>query len=185
MKRLTTFLPSLLALIAIAGITIGLILPTFRRIQDTRAATIAEYEQFERRYERGRQRSRAALELAEREQVLESLIRRIPNEDAVLTVVRSIEAIAATHQLEERIAIDWSTVRTDTRIVAVPTTIELSGSYPNLLAALRDLERMALPFAVEQLDIASGASPRFGPSAPRARVQLILRTSTLWKTKDA
>ncbi|MBI4434353.1 type 4a pilus biogenesis protein PilO [Candidatus Uhrbacteria bacterium] len=180
MRRLTTFLPALLALAAMVGIVVGLILPTFRRIQVTRAATVAEREQLERRYQLGRTRSRAALELAERELVLESLIRRIPHEETALAVVRSIEAIAATHQLEERIAIDWSTARTGGHTVDVPTTIELSGSYPNLVAALRDLERLPIPSAIEQFDLTTGASPGFGQPAPRARVQLVIHTSTLW-----
>lgn len=181
MKRLIAFLPATLALIALLGVAVGLIVPAVRQIQVIRAATLAEREQLEHRYQRGRNRSRAALALAEREQVLASLSKRIPPEREALAVVRSIEAIATRQHLEERIAIDWSTARKENHIVEVPTTIELSGAYPNLIAALRDLERMPLPIAVEWFDVTSGARVGFGPPAQKTRVQLIIRTSTLWQ----
>lgn len=181
---IAAFLPALLALSAIIGIVAGLILPTFRRIQVTRTAAFTEREQLEYRYQRSRARSRAALELATREQELETLIRRVPHEGEALAVIRSIETIATRNQLEERIAIDWSTARTERRIVDVPTTIELSGSYPNLVAALRDLERLPLPPAIERFDITSGAPPGFGQPAPQARVQLVIHTRTLWQLSD-
>lgn len=180
MKRLVAFLPAFLALIALLGVAAGLIVPTVRQIQATRAATLAEREQLEHRYQRGRDRSRAALALAEREQVLSALSKRIPPEREALAVVRSIEAIAARQHLEERIAIDWSAARRGNHITEVPTTIELSGAYPNLIAALRDLERMALPLAAERFDITTGTRVGFAQPGPRSRVQLLIHTSTLW-----
>lgn len=180
MKRLIAFLPAFLALIALLGVAAGLIVPTVRQIQATRAATLTEREQLEHRYQRGRDRSRAALALAEREQVLAALSKRIPPEREALAVVRSIEAIAAGNRLEERIAIDWSTARRGNHIVEVPATIELSGAYPNLIAALRDLERMALPLTVERFEITTGTRVGFSQPGPRSRVQLIIHTNTLW-----
>lgn len=183
MKRLIAFLPAFLALIALLGVAAGLIVPTVRQIQATRAATLAEREQLEHRYQRGRDRSRAALALAEREQILASLSKRIPSEDQALTIIRSIETIAVQQRLEERIAIDWSTARRGNHITEVPTTIELSGAYPNLIAALRDLERMALPLAIERFDITTGTRVGFTQPGPRSRVQLIIHTGTLWNAK--
>lgn len=180
MKRLIAFLPATLALLALLGVAAGLIVPAVRQIRVTRAATLAEREQLEQRYQRGRDRSRAALALAEREQVLSALSKRIPPEREALAVVRSIEAIAARQHLEERIAIDWSTARRGNHIVEVPTTIELSGAYSTLIAALRDLERMSLPLAIERFDITTGTRIGFTQPGPRSRVQLLIHTSTLW-----
>lgn len=177
------FLPALLALLALVGITAGFVVPTVRRVQAVRAATIAEREQLEQRYQRGRERSRATLALREREQILSAISNRVPSEHEALTVIRSIEAVAASHHLEERIAIDWSTARTVGHIIDVPTTIELSGDYPNLIAALRDLERMTFPLAIEQFDITTGTRAGFVQPGPRSRVQLIIHTSTLWNSE--
>jgi Tfp pilus assembly protein PilO len=183
MKRLIAFLPATLALLALLGMIAGLMIPTVRRIQGIRTAALAEREQLERRYQLGRDRSRAAIALAERELVLTALSNRIPYERDALATIRSIETIAQRRGLEERIAIDWITAREGNRILDVPTTIELSGSYPNLVAALRDLERMPLPIAIERFDITSGQRAGFGQPAQKVRVQLIIRTSTLWSTE--
>lgn len=183
MTSALAFLPALLALLALVGITAGLIVPTVRRVQVVRAATIAEREQLEQRYQRGRERSRATFALRERERVLSAISNRVPPEREALTVIRSIETIATSHHLEERIAIDWSTARTAGHILNVPTTIELSGGYQNLIAALRDLERMTLPLAIEQFDITTGMRTRFEQPGPQPRVQLLIHTSTLWSAK--
>ncbi|MBI4449726.1 hypothetical protein HY634_01590 [Candidatus Uhrbacteria bacterium] len=181
MRRFEAPIAIILSLAAASVLTMGVIVPTFRIVVSFHRATVAEHEQLEHRYRRSIERGRAVQEFSQMEQELAMLRGRVPLERDALTFVRALEAIASRHLLEERIAIDWNAVtRDDRRLMRIPTTMELTGTYPNLIAALRDIERMPLPPAFDRLSFTTSASNGFTPSASRGRVQLVVRAETLW-----
>lgn len=182
MKRLIAPLIPFAFFVMTAAVAFWFIVPTFRSIIGTHAATIATHEQLERRYQRNITRSRALRELAPLEETIAALQERIPEERNALIFVRSIERLAATHRLEERIAIDWSKTTAGRWIMDAPLMIELSGSYPNIIAALRDLERLPLPSVAERLVVSARAADGVSATAPTAaRVQLVLQSRALWR----
>lgn len=186
MRRFETPLVIIGSLAAVVALAIGVIDPTLRAIVSFQRATVAEHEQLERRYQRSIERGRAVRDLGQMEQELATLRNRVPNEHDALTFVRALEDIAQRHHVEERIAIDWHTVpRDDRRFVHVPTTMEFSGTYQNLIAALRDMERMPLPPAFDHLSFTTSTPGGFASRVGRGRVQLVVRADTLWKATEA
>lgn len=184
--RPLTLLAAIAGLLACAiALVLGIIVPTVRTIVAFHDATVAEYASLEHRYRAGRILTRVLRDYTLIRDDVANMRSTIPQERDVLGVVRGIETIAAAHRLEESVAIERNaTTSLGASIARVPMTLELAGRYPDILAALRDLERLPAPPIAETITLTATGGGSSDPHAPATRVQLVARGALLWRTED-
>lgn len=178
----TAFIATTAFAITTIAIIVGIIQPTIRTIVAIRRATIAEYETLERRYRQGRNINLVLKEFTAARPQLTELEQMIPNERTVLTFIQHIERAAAAHGVQETAMLDRDALKAiGGDLQRMPIIIDLLGPYPNVIAALRDIERLPLILPITDVAFTVESGNLDAPGA-HPRVRLHISGATPWRT---
>lgn len=181
-SRSITFLTPVALFVAAITIIAAVIVPAVRTIATIRSATIAEHESLERRYRQGRVLSRVLRDYAIVRSDIDALGQQIPGEREALAFVQRIEGIASAHRLTEAVALDRTGgTASGAGLLRVPFQVDVEGTFPNALAALRDFERLPLPPAIPRITITLTDDILSPNALPFARVRMSIRAATAWR----